>query len=139
LQRSERRTSAPPFADFGIRHGGESVITELQTIINLEGLEDLQTKPCRDFNTCAKDQEASNAVTYQTYSSAEERELVFLPLQASWSIIDEHEEGGNDPTVGDRTGRQQWQAKARDAVEISVPADHLNEVGWWDPQEARSL
>lgn len=134
------------FADFGISQGGESVIAELQTIINLEGLEDLQTKPCRDFNTRAKDQEASNAVTYQTYASAEERDLVFLPLQASWSIIDEHERGGNDGLVSVMSQRWETELVASSSRrkrvtqgKFSVPADHLNEVGWWDPQEARSL
>lgn len=129
------------FADFGITHGGKKVIKGLDHIIDLKGFEDLTTTACQDFNARATDAEANNSVVYRTYASAEERDLVFLPLQLSWFIINGHE-GENDGLVSAKS--QQWESElvgsngARKAVEqfrFPIPADHLNEVGWWDPEE----
>jgi len=77
--------------------------------------------------------------------SSEERDLVFLPLQLSWSIINRFE-GENDGLASVRS--QQWEHEltgsdgSRKRIEqfrFSVPADHLNEVGWWDLQEINPL
>jgi triacylglycerol lipase len=129
------------FADFGIGTGGRFVIKGLQPIINLEGFEDLTTTACADFNNRSTDKEVANSVKYQTYASAEEHDLVFLPLQLSWFIIDQNE-GENDGLVS--VTSQQWKEElvgsdgSRKRIaqfRFPVPADHLNEVGWWDPQE----
>jgi triacylglycerol lipase len=129
------------FADFGITPRGQLVISSLRPIINLEGFEDLTTTACESFNGRAKDKEASNSVVYRTYASAEDRDLVFLPLQLSWFIINRNE-GENDGLVSVKS--QQWTSEligndgSRKTIEqfrFPVPADHLNQVGWWDPQE----
>jgi triacylglycerol lipase len=129
------------FADFGISTGGKLVIRGLLPIINLEGFEDLTTTACADFNNRSIDKEAANSVKYQTYASAEERDLVFLPLQLSWFIINQNE-GENDGLVS--VTSQQWQEElvgsdgSRKRIarfRFPLPADHLNQVGWWDPQE----
>jgi triacylglycerol lipase len=96
------------FADFGITRGGRLVIEGRHPIINLEGFADLTTASCKAFNNRARDQEAGNDVVYQTYAAAEERDLVFLPLQASWSIIHQRE-GENDSLVSVQS--QQWEAE----------------------------
>src|SRR5206468_12268979 len=73
------------------------------------------------------------------------RDLIFLPLQASWLLI-KHNEGENDGLVSVKS--QQWEpeligskGKRKKVAQkkFSVPADHLNEVGWWDPQETNPV
>jgi hypothetical protein len=85
--------------------------------------------------------EAESGVFYQTYSSSESRELTFAPLKPSWDVIHEAE-GENDGLVS--LTSQAWQPEivgdggAVSRVEqkqFPVPADHLNEVGWWDLSE----
>ncbi len=131
-------------ADLGISHGG-SVIDDLRSIIDLEGFNDLTTTACAAFNARAKDKEANNTVVYRTYASSEKRNRVFRPLQPSWSIINEAE-GENDGLVSVRS--QQWDTEliasdgTRKRIEqhpFPIPADHLNEVGWWDPQETNPI
>jgi triacylglycerol lipase len=127
-------------ADFGISHGS-SVIDDLRGIIDLEGFNDLTTTACEAFNARAKDKEANNPVVYRTYASSEERDRMFFPLQPSWSILNEAE-GENDGLVSVKS--QQWETeltgsngvrKRIEQLRFPIPADHLNEVGWWDPQE----
>lgn len=133
------------FADFGVSRGGNLVIRGLESFINLGGFNDLTTTACKAFNLRAKEKEAGNKVVYRTYASAEEHDLVFLPLQPSWSIISKLE-GENDGLVSVRS--QQWESElngssgSRKTVEqfkFPVPADHLNEVGWWDLQETNPI
>jgi triacylglycerol lipase len=133
------------FADVGIRPRGELVISGLRSIINLEGFEDLTTTACDRFNHHARDKEATNSVVYRIYASSEDRDLVFLPLQVSWFIIN-NKEGENDGLVSVKS--QQWTSelianngrrKTIQQFRFPVPADHLNQVGWWDPQEANPV
>ncbi len=137
--------SGTSLADFGISEGGRRIIEILKPIINLEGFEDLTTESCRNFNRRAMNSEASNAVVYRTYASSEERDLVFLPLQASWFLIN-HNEGENDGLVSVKS--QQWderligsdgRQKTIEQFRFPIPADHLNEVGWWDLQETNPV
>src|SRR5262249_501157 len=74
-------------------------------------------------------------------AASEVRDCVVIPLQASWSIIN-HREGDNDGLVSVRS--QQWEPELvasdgsrKEVIQkrFPIPADHLNEVGWWDPQE----
>ena len=132
-------------ADFGIGLGGSFVIKGLEPFINLDGFNDLTTTACKAFNRRAIDAEASNKVVYRTYASAEERDLIFLPLQLSWLIISRLE-GENDGLVSVRS--QQWESelmgsdgsrKTIEQLRFPVPADHLNEVGWWDLQETNPI
>ena len=129
------------FADHVINHGGVFLIDGLQRVINLEGFEDLTITACEQFNRRAESQEASNSVSYQTFSSAEDLNAVFAPLIPSWIFIRDHD-GRNDGLVSFRS--QQWTREliaddgSRKTIvqrDFLVPADHLNQVGWWDPQE----
>ena len=128
-------------ADHVIGHGGELLMDLLRRVINLEGFADLTLNACESFNRRAEDSEARNNVVYQTYASFEDRHLVFAPLIPSWILIHDHE-GRNDGLVPFKS--QQWRRElvASDGVrkqvaqkEFPVPADHLNQIGWWDPQE----
>lgn len=131
-------------ADRLLDQGGSLLIEGLRQVIslNLDGFEDLRTTACDQFNRRAEDQEARNGVFYQTYASAEQLNLVFAPLVPSWILIREHA-GRNDGLVPFTS--QQWTREltasdgSRKAIaqrEFPLPADHLNQVGWWDPQEA---
>jgi triacylglycerol lipase len=129
-------------ADHLIEHGGVFLMDSLRRLINLDGFADLTVAACESFNRRAEDSEARNNVVYQTYASAEDGHLVFAPLVPSWMFIRDRE-GRNDGLVPFKS--QQWQREliAGDGFrktivqkEFPVPADHLNQVGWWDPQEA---
>ena len=113
----------------------------LEKVINVDGVADLTTSVCEAFNERAEDSEARNSVLYQTYSSSENLNLVFAPLIPGWLIV-RNREGRNDGLVSVRS--QQWakELRANDGTrkpiahrEFPFPADHLNQVGWWDPQE----
>ncbi len=132
-----------PVADRIEQPGGALLIQALTQVLhlNVDGVADLTTNACEQFNRRAEDAEAKNAVGYQTYSSWENLHDVFAPLALSWLIVRERD-GRNDGLVSVRS--QEW---ARDLVandgtrkpivqqQFPFPADHLNEVGWWDPQE----
>ena len=129
-------------ADHVIHHGGFLLKEGLRPVINLDGFDDLTITACEEFNRRAEDQEARNSVVYQTYASAEVLNLVFAPLIPSWIFLRDNE-GKNDGLVPFRS--QQWKNElvatdgSRKTVaqrEFPLPADHLNQVGWWDPQEA---
>jgi triacylglycerol lipase len=129
-------------ADHVIDHGGVFLMDSLRRLINLDGFADLTVAACERFNKRAEDSEARNNVVYQTYASAEDRHLVFALLIPSWMFIRD-QQGRNDGLVPFTS--QQWQReliaadgtrKAITQKEFPVPADHLNQVGWWDPQEA---
>jgi triacylglycerol lipase len=130
------------FADRGLGAGGDQLIDALRPLIDLEGFEDLTTAACQKFNAQALEAEAANDVIYQAYSSAQQRDGVFPLLQASWDIIHETE-GANDGLVSVKS--QAWvpelvTPKTRKPItqkQFPFPADHLNEVGWWDPNERR--
>jgi triacylglycerol lipase len=116
----------------------------LEQIINVDGVEDLRVTACEQFNARAEDEEARNAVFYQTYASSEELKLVFLPLMPSWNVIHD-QKGSNDGLVDVQS--QHWKKilVAKDGTQKQIaqkdfpfPADHLNEIGWWDPLEAQN-
>jgi triacylglycerol lipase len=129
-------------ADHALSHGGELLLEVVGRVLSIDGFADLTMTACEQFNTRAEDQEARNNVVYQTYASFESVNLVFAPLIPSWIFIHHHEDK-NDGLVPVRS--QQWKKEliagdgTRKAVaqnEFPFPADHLNQVGWWDPQEA---
>jgi triacylglycerol lipase len=133
-------------ADRVIDQGGGLLIEFLEKAVklNLEGSHDLTVKACEAFNVRAENDEAKNDVFYQTYSSFEQVNDVFLPLVASWLYIRAFE-GRNDGLVPVRS--QQWKSEllaldgTRKSIiqkEYPIPADHLNQVGWWDWEESVS-
>lgn len=130
-----------PIADRIAQPGGQALVKILDQVIDVDGFADLTTAACEQFNRRAQDTEAKNAVAYQTYAASENLFDVFAPLVPSWLIIRE-QEGRNDGLVSVRS--QQWTREliANDGTRNSIvqrefpfPADHLNEIGWWDPEE----
>lgn len=129
-------------ADHVLSHGGVLLMDVLKRVTNVDGFVDLTITKCEAFNRRAEDSEARNGVIYQTYASAEDFRRVFAPLIPSWLFIHE-QDGRNDGLVP--FASQQWteeliasdgQRKRVLRKEFPFPADHLNQVGWWDPQEA---
>ena len=109
--------------------------------MNTDGISDLTATACAEFNRRAEDAEAKNGVVYQTFSASEQLSDVFTPLIPSWILIRD-QEGQNDGLVSVRS--QQWSQELMAAdgsrkpivqQEFPFSADHLNEVGWWDPEE----
>ena len=130
-------------ADHVIDHGGFVIQEGLRACVNLDGFDDLRTGPCQQFNTRAEHHEATNKVVYQTYASAEDLHRVFALLLPSWRFIN-GQEGKNDGLVS--IPSQSWKSElvANDGTRktitqktFPIDADHLNQVGWWDPQEAK--
>ena len=131
-------------ADHVVTNGGSLLIDFLRKAIHidLDGFADLTTSACMQFNARALDSEARNDVTYQVHSSFERGSDMFIPLVPSWLFIRDHE-GRNDGLVS--VTSQMWSSEliASDGTakqirqnEFPIPADHLNEVGWWDLAEA---
>jgi triacylglycerol lipase len=130
-----------PVADRIAQPGGALLLRILDRVLDVDGFADLTTTACAEFNRRAENAEAKNGVIYQTYSAWENLSDVFAPLIPSWILVRD-QEGRNDGLVSVRS--QQWdrQLIADDGTrkpiiqrQFSFPADHLNEVGWWDPEE----
>ncbi len=127
-------------ADYWLEKGGDEVITALEKCIRLNGFADLTTKVCGDFNTASEKIEADNSVVYQTIATKENRKFVFFPLQGAWEKIFE-KQGDNDGLVP--VSSQLWtdeivgdkQTKVIHHLGFPMDADHLNQVGWWDPNQ----
>jgi triacylglycerol lipase len=129
-------------ADHVIDNGGVMIQEILRPVVNLDGFEDLRVRPCEQFNSRAEHQEATNEVVYQTFASSEDLPLVFAPLVPS-SVFIRDNEGRNDGLVSVASQRWKKELVANDGRrktvrqrDLPMPADHLNQVGWWDPQEA---
>jgi len=129
-------------ADQLIDNGGFLLMEALRPVINLAGFDDLRTRDCDEFNRRAEHEEAINDVVYRTFASSEDLPLVFAPLMPSWILIRDNE-GRNDGLVS--VTSQLWKrelisndGKRKPVSQNAFPlaADHLNQVGWWDPQEA---
>lgn len=130
-----------PVADRITQPGGAFLLHALDQVVDVDGFANLTTTACEEFNRRAEDAEATNGVAYQTYAASENFTDVFMPLVLPWGLIHE-QEGRNDGLVSARS--QQW---ARELIanngrrksivqrEFPFPADHLNEIGWWDPEE----
>ena len=129
------------FADWGVEHHGDEALRLLGEVIDLAGFLNLTGADCAAFNRRAEAAEADNGVFYQTYACwEEERARVFGPLQLSWDVIKQREEGDNDGLVS--VTSQRWTGRLSGAREkevgqhsFPVQGDHLNEVGWWDPRQ----
>jgi triacylglycerol lipase len=126
------------FADWGLTHGGDNAIKILRKFIDLKGFLTLTIASREAFNERAQHFEATNNVFYQTYASSEESKQIFGPLRFSWKIINEHE-GENDGLVSLHS--QKWanelignggETKRIMQHNFPIPADHLNQIGWWN-------
>jgi triacylglycerol lipase len=123
---------------------GRHLVNTLKFVIDLRGFGDLTRAACQQFNELVRNVEAANEVFYQTYSSWEKRESLLFVLRPAWKVI-KKAEGANDGLVS--VASQQWQEEivsddgaCKRIVQrgFSLPADHLNQVGWWEWKEGDS-
>lgn len=97
---------------------------------NVSGVLDLTTWACREFNEKAAEFESTLGVYFQAYVGVQRRLTTFSLLKESWGIVNKRE-GPNDGLVSARSAR--W---SDDYFSGSIwSADHLNQLGWWDPSE----
>ena len=137
-----------PVADRLLGFGGGSLLKSLQETalhLDINGVNSLSSKACREFDEAARSAEATNGVFYQVYSSYEEFNDMFLPLLGTWAII-RAVEGRNDGLVS--VTSQMWKPEIvaddgtrKPVVQREFPfrADHLNQCGWWDAQETSAF
>ena len=126
--------SGSPFADWGTDNLPHVIPLAQRLGLDLNALKDLRTDRCREFNsnpdviefeqTCEK-----NSV-FQTYAGKQDFWSIFGALKLSFYII-EKKEGENDGLVSVNSAR--W--RDRYFKGIIGNADHLNELGWWDPAQ----
>lgn len=127
-------------ADRAVRVGGGLLIAGLSRIIDLDGFRDLTTGACRKFNDAVREREIANKVRYRAVAATEDLRRTTPLLQPTWIQLD-HDEGPSDGIVP--LSSQRWAptlvaggaAKAIEHEDFPMPADHLNEVGLWDPGE----
>lgn len=132
-------------ADQVIDQGGFLLQEILRPVITLDGFSDLTTSACEEFNRRAEHVEATNEVVYRTFAASEDLAMIFAPLVPAWIFIRDNE-GRNDGLVSVASQRWKRELIADDGRRKTVAqhdfplaADHLNEVGWWDPQEAANV
>lgn len=128
-------------ADHALDAGGHKVIGALAPLIDLAGFDDLRTDRCHAFNQHARDAEATNPVRYRVVSAHEDFFRTSFPLRLPWTTV-YLLQGDNDGVVP--RSSQEWDehlvsstgvTKHVERLRFPVPADHMNEVGWWDLEE----
>lgn len=128
-------------ADWGLSHGGNTLIELAEPLLDLSGFADLTPSVCAEFNRLAEPAEASNSVRYRACASHAPRKDTLLPLRPAWDIVHNHE-GDNDGMVSVKS--QLWTnelhgpngiTKAIEQIQFPFPADHFNQTGWWDPSK----
>ena len=123
-----------PFADWGI-HRLPAVIPTLQAMgLDLAALEDLRTPVCARFNNDPEVQafEAAleSTIRFRTFAGRQSFAGIFAPLKPSYLII-HRSAGANDGLVPIYSAR--W--KSRYVGGTMENTDHLNALGWWEPDQ----
>ncbi len=123
-----------PFADWGLEHFPQLPEVFRKIGLDISGLKDLRTEACRRFNNDPDVQGFETAceptIQFRTYAGKQDFWGIFALLKGPFRIIEE-KEGENDGLVSVRSA--QWRAKY--FKEALNDTDHLNELGWWDPDQ----
>jgi triacylglycerol lipase len=123
-----------PFADWGLARFSCLLELSRRVGIDLDGLKDLRTEVCARFNNDpavkAFELECEPAIQFRTYAGKQSFAGVFFPMKGPFKIIQRHE-GENDGLVSIRSAR--W--RDRYFQQVINETDHLNELGWWDPDQ----
>ncbi|MAF12135.1 hypothetical protein CMK11_16950 [Candidatus Poribacteria bacterium] len=125
-----------------------NITKPLRRMLELGGLSSLTTSECTAFNARAEHAEATNGVVYRAYYSFQDYPRVFAVLQPSWKIIhNKAAEGEKDNDGLAPVTSQRWQptlsssdgSHVKDVGQKPFPVrgDHLNVLGWWEPNDAR--
>jgi triacylglycerol lipase len=128
-------------ADVHLEQWAIEGIKALHPAIALDGFTDITTTAMTVFNERARTLEATNPVIYRVYASQQDYQTTFNLIKRAWQIVHEAE-GPNDGLVSIRS--QHWvpelisdngDRKVIHRYLFPVPADHLNQIGWWDLSE----
>lgn len=119
-----------PFADWVEKHAGFTIELLDSLGLNITGLHDLTTNSCEQFNKMVSEWEKTCGVKFRAYAGKQNFARIFPPLKLSYQIIFD-KEGENDGLSSVKSAR--WNDEY--SVEPPLDADHLNEVGWWEPSE----
>lgn len=120
------------YADYRIQQAGHLIDTAGRLGLDITGFRDLTTDACRSRNALLEDFEKNTSVVYRTVAGAQPLQRIFRPMRIAYRIIRD-EEGENDGLVSVKSAT--WQERFLLAV---IDADHLNQIGWWDPGEGRA-
>jgi triacylglycerol lipase len=116
-------------ADLAVERAGMALGLLLRLGLDVGGVRDLTRARCRAFNEQAASFEERCGVSFRSYAGSQPLQRIFLPLKLS-SLYLHGEEGENDGLVAVDSAR--WSDAYYQGV---VDADHLNEVGWGDPDD----
>jgi triacylglycerol lipase len=123
-----------PFADWGLEHFPQLPDVFQKIGLDVNGLKDLRTEACKRFNddpdVKAFETECQSTIKFETYAGKQDFWGIFALLKGAFRII-EAKEGENDGLVSVRSA--QWRATY--FKKILNDTDHLNELGWWDPDQ----
>jgi triacylglycerol lipase len=123
-----------PFADWGLARFPSLPEIFRRIGVAVDGLRDLQTDVCTRFNNDptveAFEMECESSIQFRTYAGSQNFWGVFSLLKGAFRII-QRKEGENDGLVSVRSAR--W--RDRYFQETINETDHLNELGWWDPDQ----
>lgn len=123
-----------PFADWGLDN-----LTLLHSLIqklgvDLSALKDLRTEPCKTFNEHQDVKEfemaCKDTIKFRTYAGKQDFWGIFSGLKIPFEII-RKTEGENDGMVSVRSAR--WRDEYFKGTLDKT--DHLNEMGWWAPDQ----
>ncbi|UCF90768.1 MAG: hypothetical protein JSW39_21145 [Desulfobacterales bacterium] len=123
-----------PFADWGTDNLPHVIPFAQKLGLSLNAFYDLRTDRCRRFNhdpdVIEFEKACEKKIKFQTFAGTQKFWGVFDALKLSYYVI-EKAEGHNDGLVSVKS------AKWRDHYFRGVVenADHLNELGWWDPAQ----
>ena len=123
-----------PFADWGLDN-----LTLLHSLIqklgvDLSALKDLRTDTCKTFNEHQDVKEfemaCKDTIKFRTYAGKQDFWGIFSGLKIPFEII-RKTEGENDGMVSVRSAR--WRDEYFKGTLDKT--DHLNEMGWWAPDQ----
>lgn len=123
------------FADRGISEHGELIEILKRLSLNIEGFRDLTRTACSTFNqnpeVKAFEDKLEKHIEFRAYAGSASLKNVLILLRKAYKIIKE-EEGENDGLVS--VDSALWERAIH--KEIWQKTDHLNELAWWDFEQA---
>lgn len=121
-----------PHAAWGLQKYGFLIDRARPLGLDLTGFRDLTRDRCEQRNRTMAEFEANSGVRYQTVAGVQPLERIFWPMRFSYGLIWQ-EEGENDGLVSLRSAM--WK---EEYFLLKMDADHINQIGWWDPSESQS-
>lgn len=122
-----------PVAELTDTFSGRLLLAALSTLLDVQGFADLRPDACAARTAALAAHEAVNGVRYRAVHAVESVERMNVLLQTTQALMT----GQSDGMVPIRS--QQWASavgmKRIEQLAFPVPADHLNEIGIYDPGE----